>query len=279
MYKLIADGGATKTEWAVLGGESPLRFSTKGFNPSFVKGTELIEDILNGLPEEISQEEVEAVEYYGAGITPALEQPIAEMLAAVFYCAESIVASSDMLGAAKALLGDRPGFAAILGTGVNSCIYDGRDIVAKIPSFGFIMGDEGSGAYIGKCFLRDYIRGAQPAAVKAAADPVVNADYSGLVERIYRGQAPNAYCASFTRFIGEHYAEDPYYGALVRASFRDFFRNIVSLYKDYTEYEFNAVGSIADVFSEDLAAVAAEFGMKVGKIIKAPLDAIVEQEI
>jgi N-acetylglucosamine kinase-like BadF-type ATPase len=181
----------------------------------------------------------------------------------------------DLLGSAHALLGRYPGFAAILGTGTNSCIYDGERVVKNIDSLGFILGDEGSGAYLGKTLICDYIRGNMPSDVYELVKNQIKMNGDELINEIYTKPFPNRFCAQYAIFIEKNLKEENYFYQLVQHSFRALFKNIISHYEHYNTYKFNCVGSIGYHFQSILAKVANEYDMEMGKIIKFPLEGLV----
>lgn len=274
---LIADAGGTKTDWCCVcrDGSNQVRFKTPGFNPNYLSGDEIRKDIIEGLPQNVSLTDIEEVYYYGSGVTELLRGSVQSSLSSIFTAATTVYADSDLLGCARAVLGHGPGFVGILGTGMNSCIYDGENIAFRIPSFGFIMGDEGSGAYIGKKFIVDYLRGKMPEEVSAQAAVLIDKDYAGVVEQVYRQPKPNQYCAQFTQWVCENRHKYAYCHDLLLSSFGDFFDNVVKLYPDYQKYSFNCAGSVAYHNSDVLEEAAALAGMTLGKIIKAPLDGLI----
>jgi hypothetical protein len=183
----------------------------------------------------------------------------------------------DLVGSARALLGRSAGFAAILGTGTNSCIYDGEKITRYIDSLGFLLGDEGSGGYMGKRLLGDYIRGYMPKEVSDRFWDTYQLTGEQLIDRIYSAAMPNRYCAAYTRFLtGEHAGHEYLEQHVIRGSFRDFFNNIVKHYPDYQKHLFNSVGSVGWIFRDRLIEVAAEFGMETGIIICSPMEGLVK---
>ena len=155
-------------------------------------------------------------------------------------------------------------------------LYNRLEDKCGIDSLGFILGDEGSGGYIGKTLLRDYMRGNMPPEVFAEVKPLVGKSVDEIIEQVYQKPKANRYCAQFCKWVGDHRHSHPYYHDLMLGAFRDFFRNIVSLYPDYRKYKFNCVGSVAFHYSDLLGQTAEEFGMKMGDIIKAPIDGLIE---
>ena len=274
---LIADSGSTKTDWAYISekGGAPAYFNSLGYNPNFISGPEIQDDIRVNLPAGFDPGEVEEVYFYGAGVSELDYDFMRETLSGVFPNAGTVFVAMDLLAAARALLGDRAGFAAILGTGTNSCLYDGRQVTLNIDSLGFVLGDEGSGGYIGKTLLRDYARGNMPADVYEKVKALVGKNAEEIIEQVYRKPKANRYCAQFCTWVGQNRHTIPYCHDLMVGAFRDFFRNIVSLYPDYKKYSLNCVGSVAYCHHELLAEVASEFGMSIGNIIKSPIEGLV----
>ena len=276
---LIADGGSTKTSWILLEktGEV-LQFVTEGYHPFYV-GSDYIRDSLEKkLSEEVKEKacSIERIFFYsaGGGYSSETNGILVKGMSGIFPSSQ-IVIESDLLAAARALLGDKEGFAAILGTGTNSCLYNGKEVVANIESLGFLLGDEGSGSYIGKKLIRDYIRGAMPVNVCDLFYQTYTLTGMELLNKVYEHPVANRYCASFAQFAGDHLQEDPYYEHLIIGAFRDFFRNIVALYPNYRKYKFNCVGSIAYHFRDLLERVVIEQGMPTGIIDKDPINGLI----
>ncbi len=215
---LIADSGSSKTNWCLVkpGGEKQY-FNTEGYNPYFVDGTYIINSLKKNLPEGILYDEVDNVYYYGAGCFPGKDFVLSDSIKTVFSNAKIFI-ELDLLGAARALLGNSPGFAAILGTGTNTCMYDGKKITENIDSLGYILGDEGSGTAIGKKLLGDYIRGYMPAAVTDLFYETFHLDKEDIFERIYGQPQGNIFCADFSKFVAVHVGE-AYFHNLVKTSF------------------------------------------------------------
>ena len=274
---LIADSGSTKTTWCLVDKKREIKiFETEGYNPCYTGRDKLVEILKPNLPAGFDFEGVSEAVFYGAGVYEDKYGIIKEAILSVFPNAR-IDAAMDLMGSARALLGDDSGFAAILGTGSNSCLYDGKKITHYIDSLGFILGDEGSGGYMGKRLIGDFIRGYMPEEISKKFFDTYRLTNDELIDRIYSSPTPNRYCASFARFLTpEHNGHDYLEEHIILGSFRDFFRNIVCHYPDYADYSFNCVGSIGWIFRERLSAVAREFGMKVGNIIASPMDRLIK---
>jgi len=274
MMVLIADSGSTKTDWCLIENDGKeMLFSTEGYNPCYMSSGDIEASLRNSLPEGVGWNKVDKIHFYGAGCYEDKFPVMIQALQPLFKNAKIEVAM-DLLASARALLGDSPGFAAILGTGTNSCLYDGKKITMNIDSMGFIMGDEGSGGYIGKRFLGDYIRGYMPAEVKEKFWNDYRLTPDELIDRIYTKPMANRFCAGFCKYIRENMPNHEYYKRIAEDAFRDFFRNIVCGYPGYDKYLFNCVGSIAYYFSDIIEKIVPEFGMTMGTILSCPMDGL-----
>ena len=273
---LIADSGSTKTNWCLVD-NTTTSFHTEGYNPYFVSSAYISNSLQTNLPSSVQREAVTDIHFYGAGCASGKDEIIHDALQAVFPHAQIHIAM-DLLAAARALLGTQPGFAAILGTGANTCLYDGHHITKNIDSLGFVMGDEGSGAAIGKQLLSDYMRGYMPETISQLFWDTFQLDATQLMHNIYALPLANRYCAGFCRFISDH-LESEYLHRLVKNCFNDFFKNLVTRYPGYRENTFNSVGSIAFHFQHILAAVSSEYDMRMGKIILSPMHDLVEYHL
>lgn len=273
MNILIADSGSTKTHWCLVdprGGE--LHFSSEGYNPNYVTSEYLVNSLREALPAGFDPLQVTHLHFYGAGCSPDRYDFMRTALSGIFVTAQIEIAM-DLLASARALLGREAGLAAILGTGTNSCLYDGERITHNIDSLGFILGDEGSGGYIGKSLLSDYIRGYMPDDVRRLFFETYALSGDEIIEQVYTRPMPNRFCAGFTRFIADH--PHPYCDELVCKAFRAFFTNIIRGYPNYAEYSFHCVGSVGYHFRTLLAKVAAEFGVTLGQIIADPMPGLI----
>lgn len=272
--QLIADSGSTKVDWrAIKEDGSVIEISTEGINPVF-QTREQILDIFNTKLVPVLGNGVKEIYFYGAGVvSPEVCGALSGYFKEVFP--ESVChAASDVLAAARALCGHKPGIACILGTGSNSCMYDGKDIVKNVRAGGFILGDEASGGYLGKRLISDFIKGLLPKEIEDVFVERYGLDYMAIVQKVYRESLPSRFLASFSPFLNE-FKEHPYIHNLLRSSFDEFFkRNIV--HYDYQNNDVNFVGSIAYYYSPIIKESAAAQGMRVGKIIKSPIDGLVE---
>lgn len=271
---LLADSGSTKVDWrAIKDDGTVVAINTVGVNPVFVAKDKIIEIFKNELVPVIGNG-VDEVYFYGAGVVgDDIINTLDECFKAVFPKSHCFCAS-DVLAAARALCGHKPGVACIIGTGSNSCLYDGKDIAKNVKAGGFILGDEASGGYLGKRLVSDFIKGLLPKHIEEEFVKRYDLDYPKIVAKVYREPVPSRFLASFSPFIFE-FKDDPHIHALLIDSFSQFMTRNVYHY-DYKNLEVNFVGSIAYYYQDILKEVAAGLGVKVGKILKAPIEGLIE---
>ncbi len=269
---LIADSGGSKTDWRlVLKNGNIEQASSPGFNPYYqpiedLKG--IVQDIL--LPKIPPAEKVEEIYFYGAGVSSEKNQLTIKDAFLDFFPSAQIEIGWDLLAAARALCGKEPGIACIMGTGSNSCLYDGRDIIDNVANLGWILADEGSGANIGRKFLVDYLRKKLPETLASqfyARFPYTREEF---LEKVYQEEKPSAFLASFAKFIFQHLKE-PYCYQLIYASFAEFYENNVMKYENYQNLKVHFTGSIAFYFSDILRQVANDKGIMVKNILEGPI--------
>ena len=277
---IIADGGSTKTNWCLLNeDDQKIYFNTEGYNPFFSSTDYIIKSLKEGLPTDLELDKIKEVNYYGAGCdTEEKAQIVAKAMEATFKNA-TVFIGHDLLAACRALLGQKAGFVAILGTGTNTCMYDGQKVSFNIDSLAFILGDEGSGCYIGKRLLADYIRGYMPEVVRERFWQTYNLTPQDIINTVYTQPLPNRFMASFSKFVYDNNVHVEYSRNLVKTSFQDFFRNLVSHYPNYKDYKFNCIGSVAYNFRNVLEEVALEYEMDLGRIIRSPIDDLVQYHL
>lgn len=273
---LVADSGSTKTSWCLIEKDKEnLLFATEGFNPYYVDEAYIINSLLSNLPKDIEKDKVLEIYFYGAGCSTDKSVIVKNALSEVFPQANNVFVASDLLAAARSVLGDSKGFVAILGTGTNSCLFDGEKITHQVDSLGFILGDEGSGAYLGKKLLIAYNRGFLPEDLRKLFWENYKITGDEVIDNIYTKILPNRFSAGFSKFVGENIAH-PFINNLVKSSFRDFFQNIVAYYPDFSTYSFNCVGSVAFNYLPQLKEVAAEFNMPIGNIVRNPVEGLLK---
>lgn len=271
---VIADSSSTRTEWVLLDGKDIIKqVTTSGLNPYFQTRREISHIIRKELPDEFFRKRWEHVYYYGAGCAnPEKCKIIEASLVAQFKT--PVTVESDLLGAARGLFVREPGLACIIGTGSNSCIYDGDKIVQNVRSLGYILGDEGSGAYIGKCFMSDYLKGLVPDDIGNELTKENDINPDGAMEELYVNAVASVFLSSFSQFLVKH-MEHPYVHKLVYDAFMKFFERNIFAY-DYKEHPAAVVGSVACNFEGILREAAEDFGIKISKVIPSSVPGLIQ---
>lgn len=267
---LIADSGSTKTDWILTTAEnSILEVETMGINPVRDSRDAIFDTIKNQLfPQLPPKYQICQIYFYGAGCIEPYKKNVEEILADVFGSTTKITVESDLLGAARALCGNQAGIACILGTGSNSCLYDGKKIVSNTSPLGYILGDEGSGAFLGKTLVGNILKKIFSQKIQDRFFEKYNLTPSIIINKVYRESMPNRFLASLVPFLAEHREEPEIHDMLVWA-FRQFFARNVKAY-GHPEMEINCVGSIAFHFENEIKDAAAKEGLKMGKILQKP---------
>lgn len=273
---LIADSGATKSDWIMMNEETEqMRFQLVGLNPFYVDTIEIENILSKELTPYIENKKIQKIYFYGAGCASVFKcMTVEEALNKLFENAD-IVVESDMLGAGRALFNNREGIACILGTGSNSCLFDGTKIVENITSLGYFFGDEGSGAHLGKIFLKDYLLGNLPEEIEADFKQNYNYNRDNILDAIYNLPFPNRFLASFCEFYADHLS-NKYIFDMVSNSFREFFTNQIKQYKGYKKLPVSFVGSVAFFFEPLLRQIAGEFEVEIDQVLRSPIDALAE---
>jgi len=266
---IIADSGSTKTDWLI----GSKRISTQGINPIHQDDDTIIAILNNELLSHLSPltSHPQTIRFYGAGVRPEQEERMERLLAQVFPKATSIEAKSDMLGAARALCGKEEGLACILGTGANSCLFDGKHIIQNTPPLGYILGDEGSGAVMGRMFLNALYKNRLYEGAKEEFEQFFKLNMANVIERVYRQPMANRWLASLCPYIRQH-LDQPSVQEVVVQNFRLFIRHNLAPYRR-PHLPINAVGSVAHFFRPQLEQAAAAEGYTIGQILRSPLDA------
>lgn len=277
--KLIADSGSTKTDWVLTHeGTVVATCQTQGINPFHQSEDDITailrQELIPALRQTMDsvQSSIFKVVFYGSGVRPEVVPRMAALLRAVLTHADA-EAHSDLLGAARAVCGRREGVACILGTGANSCLYDGRTIVGNTPSLGYILGDEGSGAVLGIRFLNALYKGFMPKSLVADFEGDSGYTLADVIDRVYRRPLANRFLASLSPFIARH-LDEPALWQLVVDNFRGFFRRNVAPY-GRPDLPIGFVGSMAYHYAAALREAAAAEGFTVGLTMKSPIDGLI----
>lgn len=276
---LIADSGATKTDWRIIDQTGIIeQVDTAGISPQYLDADKIYSLISTSLLPNLKEKNPSAIYYYGAGCSsPERNQRVHSALTRAFDTS-NINVDHDLLGAARALCAHEPGIACILGTGSNSCLYDGRDIVDNVPSLGFLMGDEGSGAYLGKMLIKAYLYRELPDELAQSLKNTYNLTKDGILDSVYNADMPSAYLATFAKFMYEK-RKNPIIHAMIYENFAEFFERHVCKYENFTKLPINFVGSIAYHFSDTLKQVAKKYGAKVGQVIISPSEGLIQYHL
>lgn len=280
---LIADSGSTKTDWTLVDSDNHhptptpqhLEYHTQGINPVH-QSEDTIRQILASIPQFLTsitqRPSPTTIFFYGAGCTEAHIPTIWRLLSEMFQTSD-VEVNSDLLGAARALCGRASGIACILGTGANSCLYDGDRIVRNTLALGYILGDEGSGAVLGRLFVNALYKGQLPATLRNTFERETNLDITTIINKVYRESMPNRFLASLSTFIGQHLDCEPLRQLIVQ-NFRQFFRHNIVPY-DARHLPVSAVGSIAWYYRELLAEAASAEGFHLGTVIQTPMQGLI----
>ncbi len=278
-YNLIADAGSTKTDWILAddNGVELKRFTTSGLNATLVRkpsAVALMTEVRDILSQFVKPDHVY---YYGAGCATSATCSKMEGVIREVLQVEDINVMSDMLGAARGLFGDEEGIACILGTGSNSCLYNGKEIVESVPSLGFILGDEGSGAAIGRRFLNDYFKGKLPKWLKERCRNKMNfnPDLGKILNNVYRKPSPSRYLASFVAYV-KYLEGTTYANTMLKTEFEKFISKNVVRYATYREKKLRFAGSIAETFIYPLKEAAKKFSLNIDRVVSHPLDGLLE---
>ena len=272
---LIADSGSTKTQWCLLQDGKKKMISTQGISPYFLNDDSLGIILREELAPKIANMPVDDIFYYGTGCSnPDNISLIKRGLKKIFPSAK-IKVQHDLMGAARALCGDKKGIACILGTGSNSCFYNGKRIVKNSPGLGFILGDEGSGSHLGKKVVQYYLYNTFDAELMEKFQSKYSADASEILDNVYKRPLPNRYLAEFVSFLTEnrgHYMVEN----IIEDSLNDFFFNHIYKYRESWSLPINFAGSVAFGFKDVLAQMCSDFELTLGTVIKDPMEGLIK---
>lgn len=270
---LIADSGSTKTDWvAIQDGTAVASTQTSGINPVLQSEEEVCKEIATNVAPTFAGKDITQIFFYGAGCLPEKIEGVRNAIAASFPQAE-IEVQSDLVGAAIALCGSQPGIACILGTGSNTCFWDGEAVEKHVSPLGFILGDEGSGAVLGKNLVADLLKNQLSESITKTFFEETGLTPAEIINRVYRQPFPNRFLASLTRFMNEHREEKEIHSLIVRC-FTQFFERNIKQY-DYSRYPVNIIGSIGFYFKDMLEEAAQPLGIRIGKVEQSPLGGLV----
>ncbi|HKK77220.1 MAG TPA: BadF/BadG/BcrA/BcrD ATPase family protein [Saprospiraceae bacterium] len=276
---IVADSGSTKTDWMFLRDASSeaMEFSSMGFNPIYHSSKLIQEETEATFAEaDFNKSQVKAAYYYGTAIWDSEKAKVVESALQAVFTQAKIEVHHDLLGAARATSGDEPGISCIIGTGSNTCSYDGQKITDNVTNLGYFLGDEGSGAHLGKALVKAYFYRELPNNLRQELEQVVPGGKSEFLSNIYgENTSPNVYLASLTKFIGEH--KDHFFmRGLIYTSFAEFIDRHVRKYPKHLSLPIHFIGSVAYHFQDFLKIILEERGMQAGVFIKKPIDTLVD---
>ncbi|MDR0604657.1 MAG: ATPase [Bacteroidales bacterium] len=277
---LIADSGSTRTDWCLLNADFSVNkyFETSGLNANYLSEEQIHEILFNELPTNLpypTLETVEHVYFYGSGCSTQSKQEKIKLQIHRITPNADIIADHDLLGAAISLCGKDTGVACILGTGSNSCFYDGKNVKKTLLSLGYLLGDEGSATHIGKNILYRYLKNKMPDNVSQLFYAKYKRQPEDMIADMYAAPKTEAYFGMFSYFASEN-LHIPYIQDIIKGCFRDFLQEQVTIYEEAKYFPIGFVGSVAIVFQQELKFVIEEFGYKLGKIIQNPINGLVE---
>jgi N-acetylglucosamine kinase-like BadF-type ATPase len=271
---LIADSGATKAEWCLLNNGKKKTVFTQGLSPYFLTTDAIADLVRQQLVSKLKSTEVDALFFYGTGCAnPENAKSVKKALQRVFPSAK-ITVNTDLMGAAKAVCGNEKGIACILGTGSNSCYYNGKTIVKNSPGIGYVLGDEGSGAYLGKRVIQYYMYNTFDEDLRSRFDAKYVTTPTEILDNVYKQPLPNRYLATFTMFLAEnrgHYMVEN----IIEDGLNDFFFQHLNKYNEVWKYPVNFVGSVADGFKDVIQNLCASYEFELGKVLKNPMQGLV----
>jgi N-acetylglucosamine kinase-like BadF-type ATPase len=271
---LIADSGATKAEWCLLRGKKKQTILTSGISPYFLSTNAIRDVVQQEVAGSLKNVTVEKLFFYGTGCAnPENARSVKKALQAVFPSAH-ISVNTDLMAAARALCNDQKGIACILGTGSNSCFYNGKNITKNSPGIGYVLGDEGSGAYLGKKVLQYYLYDTFDEDLRSRFDAKYVTTPVEILDNVYKQPLPNRYLASFAMFLAEnrgHYMIEN----IIEDGLNDFFFQHLNKYNEVWKYPVSFVGSVADGFKDVIQGLCASYEFELGRVLKNPMQGLV----
>jgi N-acetylglucosamine kinase-like BadF-type ATPase len=274
VVKLIADCGATKAEWCLLKDGKQKTIFTQGISPYFLDTEQITDLLMKELKPRLKNVQVDELYYYGTGCAnPTNAKSVKKAVSKVFAGAKTDV-NHDLTAAARALCGKEKGIACILGTGSNSCYYDGKKIVKNSPGLGYVLGDEGSGAYLGKKVIQYYLYGTFDDELRGRFDLTYTTNTAEILENVYKKPLPNRYLAGFCKFLADnrgHYMIEN----IIEDGLNDFFFNHLCKYRETWTLPVSFAGSVAFGFKDVLQQLCDSYEFEMGKVMKNPMGGLV----
>jgi glucosamine kinase len=266
---LIADSGFTKTDWRLIKTDGTIEQArTLGINP-YYQTVEEMRDVIKTLHDQLPLS-IDQIYFYGTGCSSGTNRDKIASILQEYYPSATADVNHDLLAAARSLCGDEPGIACIIGTGTNSCLYDGKKITSNVPSLGWAIADEGGGTYLGKTLVTDYYRKDMPGHLRVIFKDTFGLTKDDFLTNIYQAPMPGRFLSTFAKFIGEH-IKDPYMHQLVAQGFETFLVKNVMKYKGFERLPVHFTGSVAYHFGTILRSVAQEKSIYIKHISEHPI--------
>ncbi len=272
---LIADSGSTKCEWCLLNNGKKKKIITKGISPYFLSSNEIVTLLYKELLPKLKEIELKEIFFYGTGLKDNNNKRFIHSTLKKIFTGTYIEVQTDLLGAARALCKDEKGIACILGTGCNSCYYNGKKVIKNSPGLGYVLGDEGSGAYLGKKVLQHFLYNTFDEELMFAFNKIYNINDAEILDQVYKQPQPNRYLASFAMFLAEnrhHYMVEN----IIEDGLNDFFFTHLCKYRESWLYPVSFTGSIAYGFKDVISALCNSYEIELGKITKQPIDELIQ---
>ncbi|MBS1591365.1 MAG: N-acetylglucosamine kinase [Bacteroidetes bacterium] len=279
MMKLIADSGATKCEWCLLYNGKKKKVITQGISPYFLTTVQIVELLQKELLPKLNKDIlIKEVHFYGTGLNNNNNKKILNLALKKIFTKAIISLNTDLLAAARALCGKEKGIACILGTGSNSCFYNGKKIISNSPGIGYVLGDEGSGAYLGKKIIQYYLYNTFDDELKNSFEKMFNTNPIEILEKVYKQPLANRYLASFAIFLAEnrgHYMIEN----IIEDGLNDFFFTHLCKYRESWLMPINFIGSVAFGFKDILKELCHSYEFELGTILKKPMDGLIKYHL
>ncbi len=275
VVKLIADSGATKAEWCLLKNGRKKTLFTQGISPYFLNTEQIYQLLEKELKPRLRKETIDEIYYYGTGCANPLNARSVKKALSKSFSGAKVEVTHDLMGAARALCGREKGVACILGTGANSCYYNGKKILKNSPGLGYVLGDEGSGAYLGKKVIQYYLYGTFDDELRGRFDLTYTTNASEILENVYKKPLPNRYLAGYARFLADnrgHYMIEN----IIEDGLNDFFFTHLCKYRETWSLPIHFAGSIAFGFKDVLQQLCNSYEFELGRVMKNPMEGLIE---
>jgi N-acetylglucosamine kinase-like BadF-type ATPase len=273
--KLIADSGSSKTEWCLINGNKKTQIQTQGISPYFLNAEQVIQILSKELVPKMKKQDPVEIYYYGTGCSNVENVKMIKLALKKVFPAAKCQVDHDLLGAARALCGNEKGIACILGTGSNSCFYNGKKIIKNSPGLGYVLGDEGSGTYLGKKVIQYYLYNTFDADLMDRFNLKYNTSVTEILDAVYKQPLPNRFLAGFTGFLIEnrgHFMIEN----IIEDGFNDFFFNHIYKYRESWTLPIHFVGSVAYGFRDVLKDLCSSYELQLGKVLKNPMEGLIK---